>query len=197
MSLFLIASPNRSAFLGEPITEDRTKILFQFDASLTEAFTKTAEVTDHPVESGADISDHIRRLPEEVEIHGWVSDNPILALASLRSGPSPRTLAKDAYDELRRIMDEGQLVRIVTELRDFDNMALTSIGVTRDKDSGTILDATIRLREVIIATTETVEPPEPVAAKKNRSKKTNRGKQIAKPPEASLAAKLSGAIFGG
>ena len=74
-----------------------------------------------------------------------------------------------------------------TSLRELDNMALTSINVTRDKDSGRILDATIGLRQVVIATTEVTEPPEP--RQKNRSKKRQTGKQTTKTPDASLAAK--------
>lgn len=195
MSIALIAKRNRSAALGEAITQDQTTILFQFDASITENFNKTAQVTDHPVEDGADVTDHIRRLPEEIEIRGWVSNDPILFLASLRIGPAPRNRAEDAYEELRRIMDEGQLVRVVTQLRNFENMALTSISVSRDKDTGRILDATIGLREIVIATTEVVEPPEPREG--NRKPKANQGKQVTKEPEASLAAQLINSAFGG
>lgn len=178
MTISLLARPNRSAFLGEPLTGDQTLTLFQFDASINETFSKTAEVTDHPVESGADVTDHIRRLPEEITLRGWVSNDPIAILASLRFGPPPRKRAEDAYDDLRRIMDNGQLVKVVTSLRDFENMALTSIAVTREKDSGRILDATIGLREIVIASTEVTEPPEPQQS--NRGKKRQTGKQVAK-----------------
>jgi hypothetical protein len=194
MSLSILAKPNKSAFLGEKITEDITLVLFQFDAAITENFSKTAEITDHPVESGVDITDHIRQLPEEVEIHGWVTNNPIIVLASITVGESPRFRAEDAYEELRRIMDEGQLVKVVTSLREFDNMALRSISVRRDKDTGDVLDATIQLREIKIAETEVTLAPEPTQS--NRKKKTSKGKQTPKPtppPSPSLLAQ----IFGG
>jgi hypothetical protein len=194
MTISLLAKPNRSAFLGEPITQDQTLILFQFDASIVETFTKNAEVTDHPVESGADVTDHIRRLPREIEIRGWVSDNPIVLFPSAEFGLPPRSRAQDAYAELCRIMDEGQLVKVVTSLTELENMALTSINVSRDKDTGQILDATIGLREVVVATTEVTEPPEP--RQRNRQKKRQIGKQTTKQPDDSLAFQLFSAIGG-
>jgi hypothetical protein len=185
MSIALLSKPNRSAFLGEPNVEAEqalgdlvTVVLFQFDASLTENFNRSAEVTTHPVEQGSDTTDNVRVLPQNITINGWVSDNPIQFAASLRTGPAPRTLAADAYETLNRIMDDKIPVRVVTSLKSFDDMILTNIDVTRDKDSGQILDATITLQQIIIATTETVEPPKPV--KKQRAKKKKEGKKVAR-----------------
>jgi hypothetical protein len=183
MVLSLLAKPNRSASLKA--AEGIALVLIQFDASLTERYSRTKEVTAHPVESGADITDHTRTLPKEIEIHGWVSDDPIIFLKSLRATPSvlggnPLTRAFDAWTELNRIMDEESTVKVVTELDEFDSMVLTNIDVTKDKDTGRILDATITLREIVIATTEVTEAPEPTQS--NRKKKSGLGKQVGKPP---------------
>jgi len=198
MSIALLSKPNRSAFLGEPNVEAEqalgdlvTVVLFQFDASLTENFNRSAEVTTHPVEQGSDTTDNVRVLPQNITINGWVSDNPIQFAASLRTGPAPRTRVADAYETLNRIMDAKTPVRVVTSLKSFDDMILTNIDVTRDKDSGQILDATITLQQIVIATTETVEPPKPV--KKQRAKKKKEGKKVAREttaPQDSILDKL-------
>ena len=204
MSIALISKPNTSAFLGDPVTEAEailgdlvTVVLFQFDASLTENFSRSAEATKHPVEQGADITDNVRVLPQTVTINGWVSDNPIQFAASLRTGPAPRTIAADAYETLNRIMDSKTTVRVVTSLRSFDDMILTNIDVSRDKDTGQILDATITLEQIIIATTETVNPPTPI--KKQRAKKKKDGKKVAKettPPQDGILSKIFSRIGG-
>lgn len=191
MAVTVIAKPNRSALLGSKITEEITEVLIQFDASISERYSRQKEITAHPVEDGADVTDHQRTRPTSIEIHGWVSDTPIIFLASLRAQPSvsggdPRTRAADAWRELNRIMDAEQSVKVITELGEFDNMALSSIDVSRDKDTGRILDARISLTEIIVATTETVALPQPAppagSSASNRAPKINKGKQVAKPP---------------
>ncbi len=47
------------------------------DCTVTETHTATSTVTEHPVESGANITDHIRPDPVQLSITGIVSDTPI------------------------------------------------------------------------------------------------------------------------
>lgn len=143
--------------------------LVQMDATLSEVHTSEAAVTEHPVEEGANISDHIRRLPEEVEINGVVSNTPIVFLASIAAeSPIENDItpvtdrAGLAYAELTRIQDAGELVTVVTTLRDYENMALTSLVVNRDAQSGNVMNAQLSLREIIVAETQGVEAPTPV-----------------------------------
>ncbi len=196
MSLALLARPNRSASLNVQEGPLVGLTLFQFDATISEVFASTSDVTDHPVEEGADVSDHVRRRPREFDVHGWVSNDPIVILASSQFGPAPRTRAEDAYDELLRIQAQAELVTVATSLKDLANMFLASISATRDKDSGRILDATLRLREIIIATTEVTSAPVPAPTKSARAPKANLGRQAAKPVPADVAGVQESALFG-
>ncbi len=193
MSVSLLAKPNRSAALGKPVAEGQPDvILIRFDASISERFSRRKDITQHPVEAGADVSDHARTLPTEITIHGWVSEDPIVVLASVNATPSVaggsiNARVDNAWKELNRIMDQESFVKVISGLDTFDNMLLKSIDVVRDKDSGRILDATIALQQVTIATTDVIEVPtprpEPGQGSSNRSPKTNKGKQVAKPTE--------------
>jgi hypothetical protein len=192
MAIELLVRPRRGAFLGEPIDQDITLILLQFDATINENHISTAEITEHPVEEGADTADHIRSLPDEIEINGMVTNDPILFLKSLRAQPSvsggdPRTRAEDAWEELKRIKREGQIVTVFTWLEEYTDMAITSLTTPRDKDLGNALDVTVTLRKIVKATTETVEPPEP--ATPSRAPKKKRGKQTTKPAGNAAAGK--------
>lgn len=142
----------------------------ELDASLSETHSMSAEPTNHPVEAGFEITDHIRKKPDSIQITGVVTDTPLVYLASLQT-PSP--LANDhltpvtyradlAYAELQRIMNEGETVEVVTSLRSYENMALTSLSVTRDAASGNVLNVSMDLREIIVARSETVSAPTPV-----------------------------------
>jgi len=148
--------------------------LVNFDASMTETHSMRNAVTDHPVEVdpkvGAQntIADHIRREPDEITINGIVTDTPILFLASLQA-ESPlegdntpvRNRVDLAYAEIQRVMQDGELVEILTTLRDYENMAITAFSIQRDAANGNVMNATITAREVTIVQTESIESPDP------------------------------------
>jgi hypothetical protein len=149
----------------------------QFDCSVSETHSKEAQITDHPVEEGSTISDHIRRQPESLELNGIVTNHPIIFLASIQA-PSPLEndlsptpdRAEVAYATLREIMDKGELVTVVTSFWEYENMAITSMSVTRDAQNGNVLNCNLGLREIIIAKTETVAAPEPSKAAQKKAK---------------------------
>lgn len=155
----------------------------EFDATLSETHVGNAEVTRHPVEVGSDISDHVRRLPEQVTLNGIVTNTPILFLASLRE--SPRR-AEEAYEKIKELKDAGALVSVVTSLREYANMAITGFSVTRDARTGQVLNATVDFTEVLTAALQTVDVPEPAEGVPSKKAPTNRG---GKPPTAAAAGK--------
>lgn len=160
MSSFLFGGPT----LVSLTRQDNPTEVLELEATLEEGHAGTAETTDHPVEDGADITDHIRRKPEELTLKGIVSNRPILLLASLRAEPSipggdPATRAEDAYGWLLETKDQGLLLQISTTLRDYANMAIIGMNVVRDKDRRNVLEVDLTLREIIIATTEQVAAP--------------------------------------
>ncbi len=176
MGVALIAP---TGLAGEPLR------LLQFDATITEAFSRTSQLTQFPAEDGSPLSDHANLKPLSFTMRGWVSDHPILVLplenarASVPGG-NPRRRALDAFDELNRIMDNKILLELVTGFGKFVNIHLESIRANKDKTSGRILDATLTFKELIVASTETVTLPTPVQA--SRSGKTDLGRQVAGPP---------------
>lgn len=144
----------------------------QFDAVVSETHIEEAEITDHPIEGADEVSDNIRRKPDSIQINGIVTNTPIAILASL-TAPSPLTTSirpsfgdrvGDAYAELRRIKNTGTLVDVVTTLREYSNMAITSLSTTRDKDTGNVLNCIVSLREMQITSTLASNLPVPVKA---------------------------------
>ncbi len=136
------------------------------DATLSEVHTKTNIVTSHPVEDGSVISDHIQRQPEKIEITGLVSDSPIVWLASLfASSPiaddltHPFDRADLAYTEVLDMMDSGNMYDVITPLREYENMVVAGVTVTKDGATGNTVPLAIRLEEVITVETKTVAAP--------------------------------------
>ena len=142
-------------------------LTIEFDVTTSETHTGSTTPTDHPVESGATVSDHAIDQPDELELSGMVSNTPVLALASERSrsvlgGPSSAR-ANDAYAEIVRTRKAKTLVSVETELKTYSNMLIVGESVTRDKDTRRILDITVRFREFRTATVESTAAPVPVS----------------------------------
>ena len=106
----------------------------EVDASISEVHEVSNDITQFPVESGVTISDHIRPQPRRFTLEGIVTNTPIIFLAGIASSP---TRAEEADDLFLEMMESGNLVSVVSTLREYvNNMALESYTVRRDAASG-------------------------------------------------------------
>jgi hypothetical protein len=142
--------------------------VIQFDCSVEEVHTQEAEATNHAVEDGSEITDHIRALPIGLQLQGIITDTPIVFLASLRA-TSPLTTdvlpaqnrVDIAFKKLEELKNNGELIDVVTTLKTYSNMFISSISVTRNSQSGNILNVGIGLKEIRIAKSLSIESPIP------------------------------------
>ncbi len=129
---------------------------FEIDAALSEDHTFDSDVTEHPVEEGADITDHVRARPIEVSIQGIVSDTPIGRTAFNRGfDPSgelqmPVLPSDVAFSNLLAIRDAREPITITTSLKTFERMILTSLTVPAT--GGDALEFTARFRQIELVT---------------------------------------------
>lgn len=59
------------------VPDDGSSRIITFDVIENELHESVAEVTDHPVEEGLNVSDHVRPLPDRFSLTGYVSNTPI------------------------------------------------------------------------------------------------------------------------
>ena len=127
------------------------------------------EITDHPIQMGAPITDHAYKRPSELTIECAWSDSPpaknlldsaknlvssIKSAGSVLTGQSP-SQAKAMYDLLLKLQAGRTLLAVQTGKRLYQNMLIKSIAVTSDAESENILMATVVLREVFIVSPQT------------------------------------------
>jgi hypothetical protein len=127
----------------------------QLDASVREVHTSTATVTDHPVELAQDggpssVTDHIHIRPLQIRIQGIVSNTPLqlsrFGLVDLNTGAIDP--AGDSYRIMLADMLARKLVKVVTTLRVYEDMAFEMLEITRDKDKGNALFFTANMKQV-------------------------------------------------
>lgn len=138
---------------------------FIVDCALVEEHTYDSEVTDYPVEKGADITDNVRPKPLEVRIEAIVSNTPtspdILAQRDIDTTP-----ADQAYLHLMDIRDNREPVTIRTSLDSFDNMVLKSLNIPRSASTGDALRFTATFVQVeIVSNTRSTRVAIPIAKK--------------------------------
>jgi hypothetical protein len=146
--------------------------------TLEETSTDLVTVTDHPVEAGAQITDHAYYRPAELTMRcGWsnsssftlqsaasslFSGGGISAFASTLFGQNPPTsgggmsvsdFVSGIYSQLLNLQQSLVPFTVVTSIRLYTNMILTSLVVTRDKKTSQALMVTASMRQVILVST--------------------------------------------
>jgi hypothetical protein len=123
----------------------------EIQTTVESVHTDTLHVTEHPVESGAAITDHSYKRPAEVTLRcGWSN-------ASLKAD-----YVSGIYSQLLKLQESRDPISITTPLRQYDSMLITSLQVTRDQKTGFMLMVTATCREVLIVSTSsaTLAPKE-------------------------------------
>ncbi|SUD94223.1 Uncharacterised protein [Ralstonia mannitolilytica] len=130
-------------------------------------------ITDHPVEQGAQISDHAYKKPSELTITiGWTNSS-IASITSLQFG----NYSSYAYERLLKLQKNRELFSISTGKRKYQNMLIQSLDVTTDAKTENACIATLHCREVIIVQTTTTQlvPAENQAMPQKTGQATNTG----------------------
>ena len=121
------------------------------DVTVEEHHTDDLEITDHPVENGADITDHAYLLPATVTITAGVSDSGGTSSGDKRS--------VEAYEALLVLQKKREPFDVITGKRVYKNMLIKSLSHTTDKETENAILFTAELREVIVATVQAVSVP--------------------------------------
>lgn len=121
------------------------------DAVTSISFAPSWTVTDHPVETGAAVSDHVQKQPETITLTCIITENPV-KIGGVIGG---RIRLRALTQFLRDTADARQFVDIVTRrLGVFRNYVITRAPHVIDKVARLQFD--LELREIRLATAGTV-----------------------------------------
>ncbi|WP_317304531.1 phage baseplate protein [Allisonella histaminiformans] len=127
-----------------------------FDAVISVSTEHTATITSHPVQLGANISDHMYLEPISITMEIAMSD----AMDSMVYGQwkGGYTKSVSAYRMLCDLQARRIPITVLTRLNQYPDMVIESISVNDDYKSLYGLRATVSLKQVFVAeaTTDTV-----------------------------------------
>lgn len=131
------------------------------DLILDENHSKSAEVTENPLQDGRAISDGIYLKLREGSLTGLVSNHSLKhtediaeenrdaeGILDIAQWQPLKNRAAEAWNELKAVMDAKQTVTIVTALEVYENVAITNIDTTLDGESGDALAIRITFKQV-------------------------------------------------
>lgn len=160
-----------------------TFVILEVDAVMSESHEIMATLTDHPVERGADLSDHKRPGQRRYRLEGLVTNTPIGSIpltgenssadgvsGTVRdSGAKANVLqfsdrfdrVRDMLDALTALTETAQLVTITTDVRTYEDAQIVAVTAPRSAEAGDSITFTVDVTQVRIAETRDVGAPVP------------------------------------
>ena len=136
----------------------------ELDLILDEDHSKSAQVTENPLQDGRAMSDGIFLELQEGSLTGLVTNHSVKiaeerakqldlqtseALLEEAKNYQLENRARQAWIDLKAVMDAKQPVTIVTSLEVYENVAITNISTERNGDSGDALEIKVSFRQIL------------------------------------------------
>lgn len=123
------------------------------DVFSRETHNRSSEVTKYPIENGGEITDFIINNPFRLEIEGMI------AQASLTDVSGSFSRVIDGYEKLSSLMEDRELITVVTGLKVYSNMAITNFVVRRNARDGGSLMFNMNFEQVIVIDSQAIFIP--------------------------------------
>ncbi len=128
----------------------------EFDALITEERTLEASVPEYSVEKGYSVTDSIIIGAEKLSMTLFVTNTPVTW--NRRHGSST-TRVKNVCDRLEQMFFEATPVTIITNDKVYRNMAIESIGLSKNLETGYSREIPISFKKIRITSARTTTIP--------------------------------------
>jgi len=135
-------------FGGSVVTIDED---IQPNVVLRETLIDTTTITQHPVETGAAITDHAYNNPAQVNLELGFGNQGLARALFGASSPA------EVYQKLQDLNTARQPFDLLTTRRAYTNMLIQSMAVTADDKTKNILLINIAFQQIIIVSTSNVQ----------------------------------------
>lgn len=156
------------------------------DAFISESHAFSNEISEHPIDSGFSIVDHIQNKPISLSLDGIISNTPmdLIGLAAIDS--VNRLLTKEnnnfsemSFKKIEELFAKREPITIATSLKSYPNMVLESLTIERGGGGSEYLSFKCTAKQIRIVEQERIKIPEPKASRVKP--KLKKGLQETKP----------------
>lgn len=153
------------------IYDDNFNQIFSGARPIKVTVTEIAKVMEHPIETGATITDHRVIQPVEIEM------SMIITGAEYRS----------VYQQIRQIYQNATLLTVQTRTASYTDMLLNGIPHEEDPDYFDAIAIILKLKEVLFVTAQFGTLPPSKVANKSQASTVQQGNKQTKEVNRSLA----------
>jgi hypothetical protein len=126
-----------------------------FDAYLNIQHENEVTITEHPIETGAAVSDHAYIMPSKLTFQIGMTDCAQDIIPGQFSGGSSRAVT--AYSLLQEMKANRIPMEVVTRLATYENMLVQSVTAPDDHTTAHALKAAVVMQEIMVAVVKTVK----------------------------------------
>lgn len=131
-----------------------------FNLFISEDHELNFRISEHPLQDGSTVTDHVHREPYKVSIEGMFTNHPLKKLEetnevkfkdSYATSEVKSTLSNTAlvnFEKVKELAKKREPVRLVCSLEVYPKMIVTSIKSQRDSKSGSSVRFTMTLQEI-------------------------------------------------
>ncbi len=156
------------------------------DGFVHETHTLASRITEHPIESGGSIVDHVDLGPFTLAIEGIISNTP-MAMAGLvlfdsakrYMDGSSNDFAVRAFEKIEEMFRKREPLSIATSLKIYHSMVLETMNIERGGGAHDALRFSCTAKQVKLVQQEKITIPAPKVSRAKPKKK--QGLQEAKP----------------
>lgn len=176
---------------NDPSESARTSItdasgnIYIFDAIMRLEHSSQNRITEHPVQTGANISDHSFSLPDHVVMEIGMSDcMDVFTPGQFDDNDSPSI---SAYQTLKQMKTDRLPLTLTTRLDTYENMVIEQIHAPDDVKTMYALRCTVAFRQIMTATVNEIT----VSSRPQTTGDTKKGTVQGRPPTDQEASVLS------
>jgi len=118
----------------------------ELDVTMRENHNYSSRVTNYPIEDGSTLSDHIINEPTTLNLEGIVTDSPLAIFPTFNRSVK-------AFNQLVDLHRKRVVIKVVSGIKVYEKMVITSLDVPREVLTGQSLRFNIQLQEVILDST--------------------------------------------
>jgi hypothetical protein len=161
-----------------------------FDAFLKMTHTSRLTITEHPVQTGAALTDHAFLQPRELSIEVGMSNVATSFVPGQFSGGYSRSVT--AFQVLKDLQALRVPIQVHTRLGLYQNLLVEVLSAPDDYTTLDGLRCTVTFREIIVAQVTTVQ----ISARPAVTDSSNRGTPEPVNPNQSILKQVSGLLLG-
>lgn len=182
-----------SRIIGRPVENVmvRTSINgWLFDAIFRTSVSHLLRMTSHPVQTGANITDHSFLEPRSITMSIGMSDATPVSYTQFATGEG-RSIR--AWETLKTLQESRVPLEVLTRFGIYNNMLITSLTASEDYRTSSALMADVTFEEMLIAETSVVQ----VSSLPSKTDTTRQGELQGQPIDnGSILGQIEGVVFG-